>query len=102
MRTIPLSATPNQRLSVRLDDTRIVLTLKDTGGAMVADLERAGVLILSGSRVLAGEPIIPYRYIEEGNFIVLTVGDVLPDWREFGISQRLIYITKAEVDALHG
>lgn len=102
MRTIPLTALPNQSLSVRLNDERLVLTLKDADGVMVADLERAGVTVLMGTRVLAGEPIIPYRYLEEGNFMVLTVNDALPDWREFGVSQRLVYITAAEIAALHG
>lgn len=102
MRTIPLSAVPNQSLSVRLDDTRLVLRLKEANGVMVADLERDNETVILGTRVLAGEPIIPYRYLEQGNFLILTINDELPDWNLFGISQTLVYLTIAEVDALRG
>lgn len=100
MRTIPLAAVANQILSVRLDDQRLVLRLKAAEGVMVADLDRDGERVISGVRVLAGEPIIPYRYLESGNFMLLTIDDELPDWRQFATTQRLVYLTAAEVDAL--
>lgn len=102
MRTIPTAAVPNQSLSVRVDETRLVLRLKEANGVMVADLERDNETIILGTRVLAGEPIIPYRYLEQGNFLILTINDELPDWNLFGISQTLVYLTAAEVDALRG
>lgn len=97
MRTIPLATVPNQSLSVRLDNSRLVLRLKEASGVMVADLERDGVVIISGTRVLAGEPIIPYAYLQQGNFILLTVNDELPDWRLFGASQTLLYLEVADI-----
>lgn len=100
MRTIPLAAIPNQDLSVRLDNQRLVLRLKEAEGVMVADLDRDGVRILSGTRVLAGEPIIPYGYLEIGNFMLTTIDDELPDWRNFGATQSLVYLTAAEVAVL--
>lgn len=100
MRIVPLAAVPNQSFSVRLDDTRMVLRIKEANGVTVADLERAGTVVLLGTRALAGECVIPYHYLEEGNFIFLTLNDELPDWRLFGVSQSLIYITAAEVIAL--
>lgn len=102
MRTIPIVATPNQSLSIRVDNIRLVLRIKEASGVMVADLERDGEIIISGTRVLAGEPIIPYRYLEDGNFLLLTINDELPDWNAFGASQSLVYMTAAEVDAIHG
>lgn len=100
MRVVPLAAIPNQSLSVRLDDVRMVLRIKDANGVMVADLERAGATVLSAVRVLAGEPVIPYRYLETGNFIFLTLNDDLPDWRKFNVSQQLLYLTAAEIATL--
>lgn len=100
MRTIPLAAIANQELSVRLDNERLVLRLKEASGVMVADLDRNGVRVLSGVRVLAGEPIIPYRYMENGNFMVLTVDEELPDWRRFETTQSLVYLSAPEVGAL--
>lgn len=102
MRTIPLSAIPNQSFSVRLDNERMVLRIKEANGVMVADVERDGVVLLSGTRVLAGEPIIPYHYIESGNYMVLTVNEELPNWREFGATQTLVYLSAAEVLAIRG
>lgn len=100
MRTIPIAAIANQELSVRLDNERLVLRLKEAKGVMVADLDRDGVRVISGVRVLAGEPIIPYRYLESGNFLLTTINDELPDWRLFETNQSLVYLTAAEVDAL--
>lgn len=100
MRQVPLVAIPNQKLSVRLDDQRIVLRIKEARGVMVADLERGGVELLSGVRIVAGQPFIPYGYLENGNFIITTVNGELPWWQNFTVDQQLIYMTAAEVDAL--
>lgn len=100
MKLIPLAPVPNQSFSVLLDGVRIVMRLKEANGVMVCDLSRAGVVVLQGSRALAGETIIPYHYIESGNFLFLTLNGDLPDWRLFGVSQQLIYLSAAEVTAL--
>lgn len=100
MRIIPIAAVANQELSVRLDDQRLVLRLKEARGVMVADLDRDDVRVISATRVLAGEPIIPYHYLESGNFLLMTINDELPDWRNFETTQTLVYLTAAEVAAL--
>lgn len=100
MRNIPLAPIANQSLSVRLDNQRLVLRIKEAEGVMVADLERDGVAVISGVRVLAGEPIIPYRYLERGNFMLNTLDGELPDWRMFGATQSLVYLTEADIEAL--
>jgi hypothetical protein len=100
MRNIPLAIVPNQSVSVTVDNTRYVIRVFSVVGVMAVDIERNAVSILKGSRALAGEPLIPYAYLEEGNFIFVTVNDQLPDWREFGVSQQLVYLTAAEVEAL--
>lgn len=97
MRIVPLAAVPNQSFTATLDNTRWVVRLVETEGVMAADVDRDGVRLLSGSRVLAGETLIPYRYLETGNFIFLTTGDDLPAWREFGVSQTLVYLSAAEM-----
>lgn len=100
MRTVPLTAVPNQELSLRLDGARWVLRFKEARGVMVADATRDGVAIVTASRVLAGEAVIPYRYQEAGNFLVLTSDDELPDWRQFGVTQSLVYLSPEELEAL--
>jgi hypothetical protein len=100
--TIPLDVQPNQELTVRLDDFRYVLRFKEAAGVMVVDVTRDGVVLLEASRVLAGEPLIPYKWMEGGNFILTTEDDELPDWQQFGVTQTLVYLTVAEVGALGG
>lgn len=103
MRTIPLSAVPGQMFTMTLEDVRYAMTIKEARGVMVCDLTADNEVILTGSRVLAGEMIIPYRYLEAaGNFILQTMDDELPDWREFGQSQSLYYLTTAEMEAIRG
>jgi hypothetical protein len=97
---IPLAAEPNQEFTVRLDDTRYLIRLKEANGVMVADFVIDDVVTITGTRVLAGEFLIPYLYMMRGNFVLLTVGDALPDWREFGASQTLVYMSPEEFAAL--
>lgn len=100
MRNIPIVAEPSQELSVRLDDVRYTLRLKAANGVMVADISIDGSVILAGTRVLAGEPIIPYGHLQVGNFLLLTQGDALPDYAQFGVTQSLVYLSPAEIAAL--
>lgn len=102
MRTIPLAAVPNQKITVQLDDLRMVVTVKEARGVMCASLERDGLTIVSSVRLLAGEPLVPYRYLENGNFMLLTIEDDLPDWRQFGLTQELVYLSQAEIEAIRG
>ena len=103
MRAIPLAAIPGQRISVTIDNRRYALTIKEARGAMACDISVDNVTLVTGSRVLAGEMLIPYQYLEEGgNFILQTTGDELPDWRKFGVSQGLYFLTAEELDAIRG
>lgn len=102
MRDIPITATANQKLTVTIDLTRFTVTLKAAVGCMTCTIEIDGVEVLTGSRVLAGEMLIPYRYRENGNFILMTEDDALPDWTEFGSTQFLRYLTPDEMDAIRG
>lgn len=97
MQTLSIIAIPNQSLSARLSNLRFDIRIKEANGVMVADIDIEGVRILSATRILAGEPIIPYRHMQEGNFILLTADDELPDWRQFSISQELVYLTVEEI-----
>lgn len=100
MQVIPLVTEANQEFTVRLSDFRFTMRLKEANGVMVADLTVDDAVILSASRVLAGEPIIPYTYLEAGNFLLLTDADALPDWEQFGVTQSLVYLSPDEIAAL--
>lgn len=100
MRVVPLANIPNQVFTVTLDGARWVLAIKEANAVMVADVSLDGTVLLSGTRVLAGEALIPYRFLQHGNFLALTSGDNLPWWSQFGVSQVLVYLSAAEMASL--
>lgn len=103
MREIPLVSTANQELVVTLDDVRYVLRLVALSGVMGVTITANGASVVTGSQVLAGEMLIPYEYREPGgNFILQTLNDDLPDWTQFGATQRLFYLSADELGAIRG
>lgn len=97
---ITLDPIPNQTVSIRLDEDLYSLTVKATRGVMSADIVRNGVTILSGARIVAGTALIPYRYLEAGNFVLLTDNEEYPDYAKFGSSQSLVFASAEELEAL--
>lgn len=100
MRQIPLEVLPNQSLSIRLGDNLYTIELKTAQQNTVIAMFRGQTLLFSGLRAVAGAPLIPFIYLESGNFIFITENDELPFWREFGSSQKLVYLSQDEIDAL--
>lgn len=102
MRQISLAAIPNQSFSVTLDGRRYDLAFKDADGVMVANVARDDVVIATGQRLVAGQPVLPYRWQESGNFVLLTEGDELPDWTLFGSTQFLYFLSADELAEARG
>lgn len=101
MVTIGLSAVPNQGFNVKTpDDTRWSLDIFEINGCMAANVSRDGERILSAARLVAGSPVIPYRYIETGNFFITTMDGEMPWWEYFGSTQQLTYLTADELTEL--
>lgn len=104
---VPITNVPNQSLSINLDmsqyDIRIHAT-DDNGEPgteiMAVDITRDSVPIVTGTRAVPGYPIISSAYLENGNFIFVTLADDYPDWNQFGITQFLIFASQAELDLL--
>jgi hypothetical protein len=102
---IPLVNIPNQSLSINLAgnlyDIRIH-ACRDNGeygtGIMAVSIAINNVVVVTGQRALPDFPIIPARYLENGNFLIQTMNDDYPDWRQFGITQNLIFASQAELD----
>lgn len=98
MRTIALDSVPNQTLSVTLDNNRWDITIKEADGVMCATLNLNDVLVISGQRIVAGSPLIPYRYLQgSGNFWLLTEDDELPFYTRFGVDQQFVYASPGEL-----
>jgi len=99
---IELQAIPNQELTIQLDSVRYALLIQEAGGIMAATLAIDEVVILQGIRIVAGGPLFPYKYMEGqgGNFVFVTELEEIPFYTEFGVTQSLIYLTVAEIEAL--
>lgn len=107
MQQVPITNTPNQSLSFTADGNEYSIRIHTTGDndeagteVMTFDISINTVVIVTGIRAVAGFPIIPSLYLENGNFVVLTDNDDLPDWNQFGVSQYLVYASQAELLAI--
>lgn len=100
MRIIPLASIANQSFTLTLDGVRWSLRLNAGRGVMSASVSRDGSTLITGVRVLAGEPIIPYAHLQTGNFIFVVNDDDLPDYQLFNVSQVLVYLSAAEIAAV--
>lgn len=100
MELISLSAISNQKFSVQLESKRYIITIKETKGVMSCTIVREDETIVDNVRLVAGTPILPYAYMEDGNFILTTENEDLPDWTKFGNGQELYYLSASELEAL--
>lgn len=94
---IDLAPLANQSVAVRLDNALYEIVVRTTSGVMSVDILRGGELAVQGQRAAAGSPLIPYVYLEAGNFIFVTENEEYADWRKFGTSHFLLYATAQEL-----
>ena len=99
MQQIPLQALPNQSFQIVLDNNTWAFTIKTTGGLTTVSLTLNNVDILDSTPAVAGGFIIPYEYLEAGNFFFTTQNYQLPNYEYFGTTQYLIYISATELAA---
>lgn len=104
---VPLSAIPNQMISIKLNSDNYDITIQDVNNTgnpefnlMAATIVRNNVEIISGFRIVGGYPLIPYRYLESGNFAFTIEDEEYPNYLRFGIDQFLLYRDPVEMEAL--
>lgn len=102
MRDIALAAVPNQSLSVQLDGRFYDIAVRDVGDTVAFTISRDGETLISGARAAAGTPLLPYRYQEDGNFVLTVEGDALPYWDQFGVTQFLVFVSADELAEARG
>jgi hypothetical protein len=100
MLEINLQAIPNQTFSITLDSNNYDIEINAATGCVGMSIVRNNIEVVTGMRVVAGFPVIPYQYLEDGNFVFTTANDDLPDWEQFGITQTLVYVSAAELAAI--
>ncbi len=97
---IPLQAVANQQFTVVLDGDNYNMTFKALDQVMAVTISRGGVVLLTNQRVLAETPLMPYRYLETGNFVFIAEGPEIPFYTAFGVTQTLLYFTADELRAI--
>lgn len=97
---IPLANIPNQSFSIQLDNILYDITIKFIINVMTMTIIRSGTEIISNFRITPNLKIIPYTYLENGNFAVITANNEYPNYNNFGINQSLIYASAAELEAI--
>lgn len=96
---VGIAALPNQSLSIQLEERFYDIHLREANGVMAATIERDGAVLVSAMRITAGTPLLPYRYQEAGNFLMLTDAEAIPYWDQFNVTQFLVYLTPEELAA---
>lgn len=98
--SITLQAIPNQKIIITLDSRRYEIEIKSADGFMTYGIVRDGVTILeNGFRVIGKQPLLPYRYMESGNFVFDIPDTEDPDYKSFEITQFLFYLSQEEIEA---
>jgi len=101
MKLITLQQIPNQEVIITLDGSRYKIQIKSASGFMTYGIERDGVVIIeNGNRVVNGAPLLPYKYMESGNFVLDIPETELPDYKKFGVTQFLFYASQEEIEAV--
>ena len=99
---LTLQPIANQSFSVEFDGSSydiVIRNIDSTNNKMAIDITRDNIVIIQGFEIVGNTRIIPYPYLEKGNFTLSTNDDELPNYTQFGISQFLYYITVAELAA---
>lgn len=99
---IPLQPIPNQSLSVVLDGSSYDIRLNALTDTMAVTIARDNVTLLSGLRVVSQVPLIPYLYLEQGNFIFTVDDSDIPFYTDFGVTQTLLYFSSEELRVIRG
>lgn len=97
---IPLQAIPNQSLSIQLNDNNFDIRIRACGNISAISISANGSLIIQNQRMVPEGPLIGYKYLENGNFYMLTENDEYPDYNFFGVTQYLIYALPSELEAI--
>ena len=100
VKEIALKPIPSQSFSVVVDGNRFAIRLVSKSGIVSADVSRNNEIVTLGQRCVAEKYIIPYPYLEAGggNFIFLTSEGDLPNYLQFGETQKLFWLSQDEVD----
>lgn len=98
MQIVPVDVIPNQSLSAVLDGRLYDMRFIALANGLAVDIARDNVPLVTGSRVLPGEFLLPYDYLADGNLLMLTENEAIPTWETPGI---LVFVSALELDVIY-
>ena len=98
MLRLSLQATPNQEFSTQLDGFAYIIRIKTFGEITTVSVTIDGVLFISGMRIVAGQPLLPYLDGGGGNFFFTTETQELPFYTQFDVTHFLYYLSPTELE----
>lgn len=103
MYNVPLKQVPNQVFSVALNGKDYRIALRTIQGMTFMSCWVDGVLLFYNQLCTPNNWVNVYDYISvNGRFYFESLGDEYPNYRSFGVSQRLLFLTPDEVVEVKG
>ena len=100
MQTIPIQAIPSQTFTfIDPSSNSWDIGIRNVSMQMAFSVALNGVQLIQNVCAVAGYRIIPYDYLENGNFVLITQSFQVPDYNQFGITQSLVFLEQSEIDA---
>lgn len=109
MQVIPIQAVPSQTFSfIDPNTNQWDIAARFVGqpvagvniGQIAFSFTFNGSVLIQGVTAVAGYRIIPYDYLENGNFVLVTQGQQIPDYTQFGLTQTLVYLSESDIQSL--
>ena len=97
---IDLANIPNQDFTVEAGGQTYQLKFFTSGDVLTVTIIRDNILLFDNIRVVNGTPLIPYRLTATGNFIFIATDEQLPNYKNFGTTQVLYFMTEEEIAAV--
>lgn len=100
MQTVPIQAIPSQTF-IFIDPSNNTwdIAIRNVSMQMAFTISLNGTQLVQNICAVAGYRIIPYDYLENGNFVLVTQNYQVPDYTLFGTNQALVFITQDEIEA---
>ena len=100
MELITIDALPSQSFTVTLGGNNYEIKIYSIDGHMSYDLSANSVQIITGFKMVNDIPLLVYPHQElNGNILLQVSEDQIPDYKKFGLSQFLYYLTEDETTA---
>ncbi len=98
MQTVPIQAIPQQTFTyIDPSNNTWSIGIRNVAMQMAFTFSLNGKLLIQNICAVAGYRIIPYDYLENGNFVLITQNFQLPDYTQFGTTQTLVFLSEADI-----